>query len=118
MTKTIDKTEALALLVRAVAEKGENYIDTGLGGATHGYFADSGKPSCGVGLALSYVGMTKSLVSTAGANMSDVPKLRSKAAHLLPFVLTNEAVAVLEQFRKEQDHLKPWGEALAKAARV
>jgi hypothetical protein len=111
MTKHITKNEALNLLVRAVAEKGADHVDRN----AHQYFRN-GAPSCGVGLALSYVGVRP--IHVAGWNGSNVPTMVQMKHHALPITFEDGAIKVLEKFRQVQDKNKPWGEALHAAAKV
>lgn len=116
--RTITKTDALALLVRAVAEKGEGYRDQT---SSHVYFDRDGLPSCGVGLALSYVGVQRHHLRDpvdGDFNATSVWKLARGRGYALPIVLDDGAIKVLDEFRVKQDSYKPWGEALDAAARI
>ena len=55
MTKVIDRDEAIALLERAVNEKGADYVYPD---KINCLYADGNRPGCIVGHALSYVGVS------------------------------------------------------------
>lgn len=120
----IDTAEALALLERAVAEKGEDYIYPQLakvaGKFIYGpddYHSDNGvcvyqtrytrQPACIVGHALHYRGLLQNVVD-AGRNEGCGPHILADKLGLF----TGDAADFLSEVQGAQDGGKTWGAAL------
>lgn len=119
-TQTITGTDALALLKRAVEERGEDYVyPAELKGPRPGdlrevsettcrYFTD-GAPSCIAGQALAYLGFTQ----------ADLAPHENRGAsyvfEALGLNMTRAAVYGFEAAQGAQDSGQPWGEALKDA---
>lgn len=114
----VDFEQALALLERAVNERGEDYrypssekrfFTTNPETAQCSYFTPEGEPSCIIGLALSYLGFTKAdLDPYEGYPGIDV-------ADKLGVRLDGEASILWNNAQGQQDAGHPWGECLYRA---
>lgn len=114
--------EALALLERAVAEKGEDYVYPDHGRADTDYRTSHGscvyqtrhtkQPACIVGHVLDYAGRLGDVVE-AGLNQNGVTRLTVAGFGLKVF--THRAGQVLGKAQSSQDNGGSWGEALAAA---
>lgn len=111
--RVLDYHETVELLNRAVAEKGDDYIDP----TSHdfigcAYFNNDGSPSCIVGHVLAYAGITA----------ADMGGFNGYAAsfvirHLQPrLTFTPGAAAVLEAAQRLQDHGTTWRQTADRAA--
>lgn len=108
---------ALALLQRAVSERGEDYVYVPRDHAdsneesvtTCRYFKADGTPSCGVGLALSYMDLTKAELDEHDINVG-IGVTGLTRAELVEG--ENRAISLLAYFQQMQDEGKPWGKAL------
>lgn len=105
--RVVDRAEAIALLERVVAERGADFMYK----EQHCRYQYNGVPSCAVGLALSYLGVTVEQLmglDYAGENTT------FKSVHTLidGFEFTPAAVAVLARFQFSQDHRAPYGGCL------
>lgn len=122
MTITITKADALRALEEAVAERGEDYVYESPKGEEC-FYQVSGAPSCGVGLALTKLGVTiDDLValdtgSSNGKPVSASPKGQNgdDLGHVLfdrGIVVDVEAQEVFAAFQYSQDSFDSWGDAL------
>lgn len=123
--KTIGKSEALALLKRAVDEKGEDYVyvtpsgERAGNGASCLYFHDE-QPGCIVGHALHYVGIKREdLIFEDKYGLNDLNvETGINEPHLVGLLrdcnveFTDEAHAILTRAQSEQDSGTPWGPVL------
>lgn len=122
MTKTIDGPQAVALLERVVSERGEDFIYNNArsdGGGECLYFRHH-RPSCGVGLALSYIGVPDTALHAMDTEFENKTAFVSKEIQKYLFDTQGvefdvEAVAVLTRFQQEQDHGAEYGAALTSA---
>jgi hypothetical protein len=106
MTETtlLDVEGALALLERAVQEKGEDYVYP-LSDKRDGIcrYAVDYEPSCIVGHVLFYLGKLDAAIEGASAHT------------VLHDLATDEAKYLLLVVQRAQDAGKPWGQALGEA---
>lgn len=108
MTKkvSLDYDTALALLERAVAEKGADYAYPR---SYCVYFEPDGSPSCIVGHVLAYMGVTRRDV----LDWNRSPVLTLCSLEVIEADYLTQRLLVLTQMH--QDSGTPWGEAVAKA---
>jgi hypothetical protein len=107
----IDAEEALALLERAVAEKGENYIDPNSETTGCIYFDyQSHQPCCIVGHLLHYKGVG---YDDLGHSLNMDGPVVGVNEHISIF--TDLAQLILVSAQLAQDRGDTWGEALEKA---
>ena len=118
--KTIDKEQALAALTQVVEERGGFYVYTPpLGGRC--VYADDGTPSCGVGLALSILGVSTPVLEQLDAALGGSEICGGPVEKILleeGFTLTLGAVDVFAKFQQLQDKANPYEFALAESALV
>ncbi|WP_037355444.1 hypothetical protein [Amycolatopsis orientalis] len=108
--------KALELLERAVKEKGADYLypRTYTAGLPVCAYERNGKPSCLVGTALSYTGVTvEQLREMDAAGYASFARLYMDDR--LPVELTDDAVDVFQAAQTAQDIGDIWGTALEKA---
>lgn len=110
MSKPVKLTyeEALALLERAVEERGAEHSTDSEGCV---YQDPVGNPSCLVGLALSYVGWKP------GSKTINETRFFALARNIHPedFILPDKAFALLVSAQDYQDAKMTWGSALERA---
>ncbi len=128
--RVIDREEALTLMEKAVIDRGEDwrYPAAMMSGVcmyfadaevdaevTHTYGIASNGPACLVGLALSYVGLTKEIVDYR--NDQGVITLRALAVESddLDWELSSGAISVFSAAQYLQDQGARWGDALDSA---
>jgi len=123
MITTIDRDKAIELLERVVAERGRDFVYTqnsSDSGKSFCSYERYGEPSCGVGLALSYLGLTPEQL----AEMDDLADAAVYSEDVrsylfdLGFSMDEEANDVLCVFQGAQDSELPYGEALDRALRA
>lgn len=103
--------EAKELLSRAVKEKGADYVYEQVDGACL-YFNPSDKcPSCMVGYALSYKGLTYDNLVASDSAIGEVTNLAEEGV----IKVDNETLALLTVAQVEQDQGQTWGRALEEA---
>lgn len=112
MTIEITYEQALAALKRAVEERGRDYVYPERDGACV-YFGPDGKPSCGVGLALSYHGLTLEKVGPCNES-ADPGTLREDGV----ISADDETVTLLTAFQSRQDQGMSWGPCLDETLRL
>jgi hypothetical protein len=126
MSLVIDRDVALALLTAAIYERGGDYVYKPLGSpgwSEQCVYAADGKPSCGVGVALSKAGVSIAeleRLDRAGVEMGFVfsPSLYEVLSWGLTSVyVTRDGAYALEQFQKAQDRGTTWREAFLQAVR-
>ena len=138
MTKVIDRDEAIALLERAVNEKGADYVYPD---KINCLYADGNRPGCIVGHALSYVGVSvdqlarldhaetylfpvedgdeDEVYAPSGNGIDDITDPETPVLKEVTGIkLTEDAVKVWKHAQVTQDSLKSWGEALDNAKKV
>lgn len=111
-TKLLTKTETLALLNRAVAEKGKDYrYPKGFAPFSIGETlclyrrADNGQPACIVGHVLSYLDVLDEAVEMRGAaDMGVTQRLFDRAS-----------LNLLDYVQQHQDEGMTWGEAVERS---
>jgi len=105
-------TDALRLLKKAVADKGEDYKYESVGGHYHCQYFDQGQPSCIVGHALAADGVTEQDLREADPsrhlNLVDVGTLAKRGL----LEMDDATQKLLGTVQDEQDCGTPWGEAL------
>lgn len=107
----IEYEQALELLNRAVAEKGEDFIITD--GVCQYFYPDSGTPCCIVGHAISYLGYT--FDDVRGFNQeADVAVLDSE----LGLGLTSQAHDLWRNAQISQDQGRSWGYAVTRGTKT
>jgi hypothetical protein len=129
MTQVIDRETAIQLLERVVAERGADFTYEPMyvqgGGSAACLYVRDGAPSCGIGLALSYLGLTPEQLSELDAinntgGETDIHQLgvQRKLADF-GIRLEEDALYVLSGFQQKQDRSAEYGVALqaAKEAR-
>jgi hypothetical protein len=101
--------EAVELLDRAVAEKGEDYIYPRSAGEAECLYVEDGQPSCIVGHVLFWKGLTleriESIEGMSAFALNDYDWLD----------LDEKAEALLWKTQSRQDSGVPWGRAVAEA---
>jgi len=124
----IDSEKALALLKRAVEERGADYVDPNAGGeipCTYAYPDDSGviHPSCIVGHALYYAGVRDETLRDV-ADVGDASELRGWFTEQYREGIIDEEVEITPSAatlflvaQRKQDLGRTWGEALNDAQR-
>lgn len=113
ITEHIDLAKAKELIERAIEERSADYVYVAPEAGSCVYFRD-GKPSCIVGLALLYVGLTaEEVVDCAGNVGVDVNRLIEKLG--VKHLLTIEAIDLLDAVQDRQDSKEPWGTAYRRA---
>lgn len=121
---TITADEAIQALRDLVADRGVEYVYRSPRHVAPDecvYFDDeTGHPSCGVGFALSRIGVpVEALWNLDVASNRCSASISSRAAENVlwdyDFALTEEASVVLYAFQAKQDAGRPWGEALLEA---
>lgn len=108
----ITKEDAIRALREAVAERGEDYVYQLLDGGACLYVHNEA-PSCGVGLALSKLGVPLSILKQMddyglGSSMDDA----SPVLHENGYALERGAYAAFREFQHTQDSGVKWGAAL------
>lgn len=115
MAKVIDREEAVALLHRALELKGENYV------YNEGFscqYERNGGPSCIVGYALHFAGVSTDALSDLDAHddtQIDMLAVEGTLEDVTGVKLTPDALKVFTRAQEEQDRKVPWGKAVAKA---
>ena len=125
--RVIDQEEALALMEKAVLERGEKWCYPHLLVGECAYFMDDEEtfdsvfvnyglkpngPSCLVGLALSYVGLTKEIISYH--NTEGVTSINDaiEGNDDIDWVLGADAIKVFYKAQEYQDDGAKWGDVL------
>lgn len=125
-TTVIDADMAIALLERAVQEMGADHVYQRvhgefdrIGEATMCAYQHDGRPSCIVGHALSYAGVTIEQLREMDEAADEVTSVEALYGDdLLPVEMTDDAVTVFEAAQQAQDNGAPWGEALEAARKA
>lgn len=117
---TIDGRQAVALLERVVAERGEDFVYQGVGMEESCQYAGLEGPSCGVGLALSYLGVPDSsldIMDTCFYNKTafNREEIQNYLSGSFGLEFDREAVIVLSRFQRNQDFGSKYSEALTSA---
>jgi hypothetical protein len=102
---SINYEEARALLEKAIADKGEDWVYPDWTSNCVYFYAD-GTPACIIGHALSYAGVT--LQELGSGNEIDVDALARSYGWV---AMDEDAIKLFEVVQEEQDRGKPWGEA-------
>ena len=121
----ITQAQAIEALEQAVEANGPDFIYEAIQTERLGRevqacrYEDQGAPSCGVGLALSYLGVTLEILKSLDREVKDDTSINSlETLGLLSdagFNLEPGAVAVFSKFQGLQDYHNPWGYSLDKA---
>jgi hypothetical protein len=129
MNQLINREDAVKLLERVVAERGADFVyeyprelQTGNGTQLQCFYEHEGAPSCAIGLALSYIGVTPEQLAelddlgedhgeTAIDELMIIGHLRDKC----DIIIEDEAVFVFSKFQCEQDLKQRYGTALQRA---
>lgn len=110
-------TDALRLLEKAVADKGEDYVyphyNDGCAYFEEAFRENAGQPSCIVGHVLSYGGITEEDLN--GANMTGVRSLTGENSRCHVLDVDDETRELLRAAQAFQDAGMPWGHAVAEA---
>lgn len=112
----VDVPGVLALLDRAVAERGEDFVYNGtfdklsVGGCY--YRLPDNTPACIAGLVVSYVDPELVLTENVVINETSTPHLQPARLFEL---FSRDALDVLRVAQAEQDQRRSWGEARASA---
>lgn len=128
MTKVIGYDEAVALLKRAVAEKGENYVYTRDAVYNSCQYVRDGKPSCIVGHVIGYASwdaleIVAEIERKRGSSWPavdlqidskphDLQELSSESYTAIPVRFTEAAAELLREVQLQQDNGESWGNAL------
>lgn len=119
--RTIDTTEALTLLNRAVEEKGKDFIyEDQTGSLSQCAYFHGDEPGCIVGHVMSYVGVKPEHLVHQEENFNrgatiDSPDLAKALAENADIEFTDDAKWALLQAQCDQDRGAIWGDALASA---
>lgn len=130
MTQVIDREQAIALLERVVAERGEKYtytyresdpVNEKYGSCLYEY---EGAPDCGIGLALSYLGvepedlaeLDRQGVDGDETGITNLPVVKY-LEHKCGITFEDDGLPVFAEFQAFQDLGRPYSEAL-RLARV
>lgn len=128
MNQLINREDAVKLLERVVAERGADFVyeyprmAEYPGSVVQCFYEHEGAPSCGIGLALSHIGVTPEQLreldnlgyphgESAIDELSVIGHLRDK----FDIVLDSDAVDVLKEFQVAQDLKSPYATALQMA---
>jgi hypothetical protein len=104
----ISYDEALELLDRAVAERGEDYV---YDGACEYFQCDAdNQPGCIVGHVLAYKGMDPELLDKLGLNSTKLAYVADKSEVLKLDIKTK---VLLDEVQNRQDTGIPWGKAVS-----
>jgi hypothetical protein len=118
--KTISGPEAVDMLERVVAKRGEDFMYHGVGMEESCQYVDFDGPSCGVGLALSYLGVSDSILSAIDDDFDGRTAFHNEAVQKFLRKVSNldfdkKAVQILSTFQRFQDHGLAYGSALTYA---
>lgn len=108
MFDEVDVPEAIALLERAVKERGEDYVYPDAERSAYGecqYFIGRA-PGCLIGLVMTYV----------GADAEDANEGEGVSSQNWPVNLTPGAISVFSLAQEVQDQGGTWGQAFAEAS--
>lgn len=121
----ITQAQAIEALEQAVEAEGQDFIYEHILTELRGReiqvcrYEDQGVASCGVGLALSYLGVTPEILKSLDRDTKDDTSIDSlETLGLLSdagFILEPGAVAVFSKFQRSQDLHNSWGYSLNKA---
>lgn len=119
-TTVIDADMAIALLERAAQEKGADHVYKRVpsGSDIHGEasmcnYEHNGRPSCIVGHALHYAGVTIEQLRKMDSDLKVSSIDMLYAEDLLPIEMTDDAADLFKAAQDAQDEGMPWGEAVA-----
>lgn len=125
--RVIDREEALTLMEKAVIERGENWVyPKAVLSGTCAYFMPSwasaetveasglrqDSPACLVGLALSYVGLTKEIIGNHNESGVDGVMVAVDDTDDIDWTLSEDAKIVFEAAQHLQDNEATWGDTL------
>lgn len=104
----IDQAQAVALLNRAVEERGADFV-----AEQYSYVNDKGQPNCIVALALSYLGATSAqLIGVDGYN-SNTKSISFRTDLIQKFDLSLGATQVFSKAQSLQDRAWSWGNVVS-----
>lgn len=119
MTITITAEDAVNLLKRVVEERGEDFSYKpfpNTNGPVTCFYERDGQPSCGVGLALFYAGLTAEQLAVLDAQGDDTGIDEYRTLEILSdeldVTLEPKAVGVFSRFQVSQDREEPYGAIL------
>ncbi|RPJ30106.1 MAG: hypothetical protein EHM35_12895 [Planctomycetaceae bacterium] len=120
MSKTVTYQEVVDALHAAVAERGADYVYQSpdvISGTCYNWHEKEDKPGCIVGWVLHHLGATKEQMAGGGGPRyavgaySTLDILKDQGWSFDEF---DRIGALLNEVQRQQDALKPWGEAVQK----
>lgn len=118
MTTLITKKMVIDALEEAVSQRGWDYVYTPPPNKTTCLYLHADGPGCGVGLALSILGVPDSTLGALNScGMIDMLKSREILVDC-GWEMAPDAVAVFATFQELQDGGSTWGESLSAARQV
>jgi hypothetical protein len=118
--KTISGPEAVDMLERVVAKRGEDFMYHGVGMEESCQYVDFDGPSCGVGLVLSYLGVSDRTLSALDDDFDGESAFQNEPIQRFLHEVSSldfdeKAVRILSTFQRFQDHGTEYGLALTYA---